>query len=189
MLKQYDTENLICSKFLDLMEKKAFYKIKVKELAEYAGMARCTFYTYFDSTYDVIQKLEDDFLFGLNQAVEATYTCDNTDPILEYFNPCFDYIKTNLRIFRILSSPNGDAAFQSRLIKQSRKSIVRHLESHGYKIDGNISQYNLTATYVASGTFDAIKYWANNEEKFSKQDIKRFFAESQNTVLKMFNTF
>jgi AcrR family transcriptional regulator len=48
-----NTEAYICAKFLDLVETKPFYTIKVKELAEYASISRSTFYLYFDSIYAV----------------------------------------------------------------------------------------------------------------------------------------
>ena len=56
------TKKVIKDTFLSLLEKKNISNISVKELCEMADINRGTFYRYYIDIYDLLKKIEDEFI-------------------------------------------------------------------------------------------------------------------------------
>ena len=54
------TKHMIKTTMLELMKKKPFNKITVKEICENAYTSRITFYTYYEDKYDLIEDIATD---------------------------------------------------------------------------------------------------------------------------------
>ena len=88
MPKNRNLEKYICSKFLEMMDKTPFYKMKVLEFSKYAKIGRSTFYTYFDSMAAVAQRIEDQLLDGL----EETFDLMDSESYADDRNACCEAI-------------------------------------------------------------------------------------------------
>ncbi len=167
MYKQ-SLEDYICDRFLDLVEKKPFYRIKVKELTEYAKIGRSTFYLYFDSIYAVIQKIEDRFMEGFLPDAEAL-------PILEHGMIEFAYrqnayMKEHTRELILLTGPNGDPMFEYRLEKRM-KDLNDAVWSRN---DTNYSSAmkDCLGSYLGAGFVAFIKWWILHEGEYTEEELK-----------------
>lgn len=163
------TEAYICDKFLDLVENEPFYQIKVKQLVEYAGISRSTFYTYFDSIYDVVQKLEDDFLEGFYPEDIAFSVLIKND--LSKALEQIEYVKRHARTLRLLCGPNGDSGFIGRI-----ERAIKKLAEHAFEeIDSSLAphQREILAAYIAGGTLNATWTIARQGENYSVLDFKK----------------
>lgn len=65
---QKDTKKLIYETFLQLLEKKPFDRITVKDIVEACEINRNTFYYYYSDIYDVLEEI---FMKELNELVNA----------------------------------------------------------------------------------------------------------------------
>ncbi len=65
---QKDTKKHIFDTFIDLLEKKPFDKITVKDIVEECDINRNTFYYYYSDIYDLLEEV---FMKELNLLVEA----------------------------------------------------------------------------------------------------------------------
>lgn len=65
---QKDTKSLIFYTFIELLEKKPFDKITVKDIVETCDINRNTFYYYYSDIYDLLEEM---FLKELNEISEA----------------------------------------------------------------------------------------------------------------------
>jgi AcrR family transcriptional regulator len=92
MLRKSDTETIIIEKFLELMRQKSCFKIKVTELIKLANISRSSFYDYFDSIYDVIQSIEDNFILGGPNEKNISFS-DNIIDFSEFVDILVNYIK------------------------------------------------------------------------------------------------
>ena len=90
------TERQIWGALIALMEEKPLDKIKVTELTQRAGISRSTFYSYYDSVYDVLQDIEDDFLSHIVDERKVGVE-NNASVIAENFS----YIRDNLKTFPV----------------------------------------------------------------------------------------
>jgi AcrR family transcriptional regulator len=181
MLEKNNVEGLICSKFLDLMDTKPFYKIKVTEFAQYADIGRSTFYLYFDSIYSVVQKIEDDFIAGLGVEEDTSETAVRKNfysAIRNYIR----YIKPRLRTVRILTGPNGDSGFEARLYRQTLSVCQVLTENESTKSKNN---KDVQTAFIAGGIIALLKYWANHENSYTEDDIYNVMMMIREITLKL----
>ena len=62
------TQKTLKNTFLSLLEKKDITNIKVSKICEEAGINRGTFYRYYKNEYDLLQKIQTDFINEIKQA-------------------------------------------------------------------------------------------------------------------------
>ena len=97
--------------FLELLGKKDFSYITVKELCEAAGVNRSTFYLHYETMADLLSEsvshMTEQFLAYMKQDASAfaakLRTCPMEELYLvtpEYLTPYLSYIKENQRLFR-----------------------------------------------------------------------------------------
>lgn len=65
---QKDTKKLIYDTFIELLEKKPFDRITVKDIVETCEINRNTFYYYYSDIYDLLEEI---FMKELNELVDA----------------------------------------------------------------------------------------------------------------------
>lgn len=162
--KYYDVEEYICEKMLDAMEKKRFSEIKITEFVSSIEIGRSTFYMHFDSIYAVIQRLEDNYLYGYEYygSQTAKLNLDNNAEMLRWLS----YVKKNLRLFRILSGPNGDPGFEARLENWMRKIFF-----NSDNVQNVTDEVNFLQSYHIGGVIYAMKWWAVHEDSFDDKQI------------------
>jgi len=171
ILRTPDTEKLICSKLIEMMETTPFYQIKVSHLVNNAVISRSTFYLYFDSIYAVIQKIEDDFIenmpIGSFSVGNSNTKFDPVDLSSELYAGV-EYMKQNINTFRVLSGNNGDPSFQSRLMNRSWKLMKNRFTSLS---DGSATEKRLVFEYLLGGQWSLIKWWASHENELTTKDV------------------
>ena len=162
-------EEHICEKFLDLVEKKPFYRIKVKELVEYAGIGRSTFYIYFDSIYAVVQKIEDDFMAGFIPDDDAIAIMVNGNIDVAYRQN--DYLKKHSRELILLTGANGDPMFEYKLEKRFRdlnKAIWGKNDTRY-----STAMKDCLGAYLAAGNVAFIKWWTAHTGEYTEDEFLR----------------
>ena len=174
-----EKKSLICEKLLDLMEEQSFFSIKATAFIAYAGISRSTFYFYFDSLYDVLQMIEDEFMEGLLPESEIVETARAKQPtkLGASFISKVDYIERHKRTIRILTGENGDPSFVPRLINRNKR-INREGLRGSSKLDAD--GIELMAEYMAAGQVQALKWWAASEDGMELCDVLR--ALERNTI-------
>lgn len=96
--------------FLELIEKKSFEYITVKEICEKAGVNRSTFYLHYETIADLLeesaQQIIDEFVAYMNydtaEFIGKLQSCPLEELYLitpEYLTPYLTYIKEHRRIF------------------------------------------------------------------------------------------
>lgn len=109
--KYFSTAVKMDKAFLELLEKKDFAYITVKEICENAGVNRSTFYLHYETIADL---LDESSQYIINQFIEfmphdsvgfpeKLHTCPIDELYLitpEYLTPYLSYIKQHKRIFR-----------------------------------------------------------------------------------------
>jgi AcrR family transcriptional regulator len=173
MRKRLETEQYICDKLIEMMEQTPFHKIKVVDLLKYCGISKGTFYTYFDSIYSVVQKIEDDYFDKLAVLNEDTNRLTGMASLASARK-----LKSVLRVFRALCSPNGDPAFQARLVSH----VKNRLKCKFAALPLNISaaETAVIIEYIANGQVCMLKWWAFHEE--DEISLNNFVTVSQDML-------
>lgn len=110
-----NTREKIKKSFAELLyEKHELQKITVTELVKRVGITRSSFYTHYESIYDVAKEFQDDtaaFLFNDNVVI------NDVNDIYNYIDNLTDHIKRNEDIYRMLISSNDQLYFFDKIRK------------------------------------------------------------------------
>lgn len=184
-----ETKERFKKAFFALYAEKKIEKITIKEVAELAGFNRGTFYLYYKSIYDLLQKSEQEllddfakmldlnvkFYFGLIDAPDESMLSNSIEHI--------EYI-------RILNSENGDPRFKSRMKNIIKDAYRKHINQNNTVV----SKVEYLLEYVVEANMSIFQYWFMNRDKdfprISLKDIREIIQYvDQNGFKKAFETF
>ena len=168
MLRESETRKLLKDKMLELMQTKSCLQIKVTELTRCANVSRGTFYLHFDSIYDVIQEIEEDFIKAEKKEIFADPLLKNKD--MDYYRRLMGYIKDNSYVFRTLSGPNGDPSFQGRFMRSFTDGFFERLLGES-KISLTQAERTLIFENVMAGRWAMYSWYASHEDEISIDEM------------------
>jgi len=144
---------------MTLMETKPFHEVKITELCGLAKISRSTFYVYFDSVYDVLQKIEDEFFNGLLGS--ESFLRSNEDVYwperargLSMVTAL--YLSKHRKTIQLLLGENGDKSFEARLTNRCRL-IFNDLRPP--KKTCSALEWKLRCEYSSCGLIGLLKWW------------------------------
>lgn len=163
-----DMPDYICDRMLDMLEKRPLHEIKVKHLTDYAGVSRNTFYTYFDSIYAVVQRIEDRCLEGFfpEAVARAVLVKGDANANVEHLLELGD----DARAMSILSGPNGDAYFQERLGRRIRGICNKLWDESGNTFSSH--ERDALCAYVTGGTIHITRHMATVGNKLTESELR-----------------
>lgn len=163
------TRKIIKQVFAELIaEKKDLSNITVTELAKRADITRSSFYTHYDSVYDVAQDLQNETLDLLSVSLEKI---SNLEDINNFFDEIITYLKGNEKIYSLILSSNDPLFFTSRL------NILLNKEVTNVLINTKHEDLILKATFFSDGCMDLIVKYFRKEISFSLDEINVFIKD------------
>lgn len=116
--KYFNTASKMDEAFLELLSKKDFEYITVKEICDKAGVNRSTFYLHYETVSDLISESVEymngkylDYIKPDSQEIlKRLKDCSFDELYLitpEYLNPYLNYIKDNKRLFKTATENAG----------------------------------------------------------------------------------
>lgn len=110
--KYFNTALLMNQAFIDLLNKKEFEFITVKEICEKAGVNRSTFYLHYESIWDLLEESIENmnkkfvtyFKKEVNCFIEKIKSCPIEELVLitpEYLTPYLTFIKENKTLHQV----------------------------------------------------------------------------------------
>ncbi|MGM9606879.1 MAG: TetR/AcrR family transcriptional regulator [Oscillospiraceae bacterium] len=162
------TQVRIKETLLKMLEVKPIHQIQVKALAAELGIGRSTFYAYYDSVYDLLQEIEDDFFANIHKGIHfQRHASDRTEDLLEQVRKVFKYIYDNGYLFRVLTGPTGDPAFLNRFQRRIQQSL---LECYP-KVSRETRYFEETCYYIAGGETFFLSWWIRHLDEISLDEI------------------
>ena len=157
------TDDLICSKLLEMMENIPLHQIKITQLAEYCGISRSTFYTYFYSVFAVVQKIEDDLLDGVidENSVDPSNKAAQVENLM--------FFRNNMKNIKILIGPNGDPSFIARLANRNRR--VLNMLATKMNSKATTLEMQIVNEFMQGGKMNVLRWWVENDKSVSINDI------------------
>lgn len=123
-----ETVRHIRSVFIDLYAKGGINSITINVLCKECGIARSTFYLYYDDKYQVLESVEDEILADLRVICHDLRDCDMSKVLsgkpLEKARAMVDYLKDNAQTFRALLGKYGDPRFSYKWKKDIIDSFM-----------------------------------------------------------------
>lgn len=123
-----ETVRHIRSVFLDCYAKGGISNVSVNMLCKECGIARSTFYLYFDDKFAILESIEDELLEDMRAICHDLRDCDMSDVLsgqpLKKAIDAISYLKEHADTYRTLLGPYGDLRFNSRWRKDIMESFM-----------------------------------------------------------------
>ncbi len=167
------TNKAIREAFAELIQEKGnLSHVTVTDLVKKADITRSSFYTHYDSIYEVAQEIQDETLEVLTKNINAVKTQDDIEIYIENI---FNYLKLNDKIYRMILSSNDPLFFAGRLNNYMVKEISNILKA-------NTKDLLLKISFFCDGSMSLIIRYFRNEIDITLDEAKEY-------ILKMANLF
>lgn len=164
------TRMVLKESFIKLLEKKDITQISIKEICEEADVNRATFYAHYNDQYDLMRKIEDEFIDNINVLfTEIDHRNKNGNAVL-LAERIFEYIKENAKLCKLLLSERGDFRFQKQIITLVYDIIITELTGDN-KITKEDAEY--VYAFTITGCIGIVQKWLDEDMKKSSH----FLAE------------
>lgn len=182
--KYFNTAVKMDKALINLLEKKDFEYITIKEICETAGVNRSTFYLHYENTADLLKEatkyILDSFLtyFSVDkQSITNRYNdCELKDLVFitpEYITPYLTYIKENQRVFKTALKQLGTMDFEAVYNKMFKFIFNPVLERFSFP-EGD-REYVLK--FYLTGITAIVMEWLKNDCKVPIEDINRIIIQ------------
>lgn len=154
------------------------------ELCEQAGVSRATLYQHYETVYDVLQDVEDDYVSGFPEESEAIrelsrQTAANHEEYESLETEYADYIDRTCRLGRILTGPNGDPSYKARI----RNHITRvYQEVFEEQLGKGIKTDAVTALFVGARMYSAL-WWISHNNEVDPAAYSKFITKVSTNML------
>ena len=164
------SRNLLKESLLELMKRKTFSDISVRDVTDAADMNRATFYLHYSGTAELLQSVEDDLLAELQSLVDAhmqeTFAVGSVAPV---FEPVLDFAVEHRETCAILfASSEASGFFQAiqRLVHENGAPLVR---TWFRPADPRLTDYLLN--FLAWGFIGLLSEWFEKDMALPKAEL------------------
>ncbi|MDE6456073.1 MAG: TetR family transcriptional regulator C-terminal domain-containing protein [Dysosmobacter sp.] len=164
------SRKLLKESLLELMKRKTFSDISVRDVTDAADMNRATFYLHYTGTAELLRSVEEDLLEELQSLVDAhmqeTVAVGSVAPV---FEPVLDFAVENRETCTILfSSSEASGFFQAiqRLVHENGAPLVR---SWFRPADARLTDYLLN--FLAWGFIGLLSEWFEKDMALPKAEL------------------
>lgn len=151
--KESLTENYLTMALIELMDKKTFEKITIKDIAEKAGVSRITFYRHFNSKMDIIDKKNKSIT---EECLKKSIKEKDAKSIEEFILYVFNVLLKNKRYLKVLYKERLDVM------------ITLNLDKALYKY-GTHNTYR--RIFYTGGCFNILLEWIKNDFKDDPKEM------------------
>ncbi|MCI8443722.1 MAG: TetR/AcrR family transcriptional regulator [Clostridia bacterium] len=169
------TRRYIKTAFAELInEKKELNKITVTELVKKADITRSTFYTHYDSIYEVANDYQ---LETIDLLINDDKILNSKDDILNYFDEIINCLKQNEHIYKLLLSSTDSLNFLIVLRKMANQKLYYTLKNN-YK---NYDTLELDVSFFIAGMVEEIIIYFKSQSDYTLDEllvnIKKWFEK------------
>ncbi len=192
--RSIETKERFKKAFFTLYAERKIETITIKEVADLAGFNRGTFYLYYKSIYDLLQKTEQELLEDFAKRVDyhlKLYYSKIDNPDEKVFQDMQDNFLKNGEYFKVLNGKNGDPRFKAKMKNIIKDAYRKHLNVDSSK---RVSKFEYLLEYLVEANTSIIQYWLMNRDKDTPRitikdvgDIMHFVSE--HGFKKAFETF
>lgn len=176
------TKMVLKESLIDLLSKKDIAAVTIKQICEKADINRATFYSHYADQYDLLRKIEDEFLENVKVYI-AIFKQKKADAVLvEVLEKIFEYIKDNAKLCRHLLSQQGNLEFQKRIMMLIYDTNI--VIKPGESLKKGEEEYMYS--FIITGCVGVIHKWL---EEGMKQSSRTMAAMIFNSVKRLPVTF
>ncbi len=167
------TKQIIKDTFIELLNKKEINKITVSEICKIADINRATFYRYYLDIYDLLDKLEEEFILELKNAYKEFNYQNNQlyDYVIALLNSCLK----NKSFVKVLFSTKNNVLFLNEVLEDAYERCKIRWEHDIPNLDSEKEEY--TTVFLFNGTIGIVNYWIQNDFDKDVDEIANMVKE------------
>lgn len=177
-LRVVKTRLAIQSRFLDLLLKKNFNELTVKDITSAANIGRGTFYLHYQDKYDLLEKVIEE---GLGATIDKFQPHEYLvggqvipERIIQFVLKIFEHFRENERFFRAMLFNEGIPMFRHRMQQRFLKKFHHEVELIG--LPGQVadpSTLEILPIFISSGMIGLVGWWFENQMRIPEKDMAR----------------
>ncbi|MGI6229820.1 MAG: TetR/AcrR family transcriptional regulator C-terminal domain-containing protein [Tractidigestivibacter sp.] len=166
-----DTKKQIQDALISLyLESRDMEQISVSALSKRAGVARTTFYAYYDDAYDVMQDVQDTLMAGLEEIDQRSdkINIGAKDYSFSTFGAVdtLRFLADNRDAFVALLCDGGEPTF----VHKVKTHIKNHLLEMLKRTNADVDQPDIVAEFVGTAMLSTNCYWLKNRPDLSPEE-------------------
>ncbi len=159
------TKKIIRDTFLDLLQEKEINKITVSEICKNADINRATFYRYYIDVYDLLDKIELDFVEQLKQFELK----EDTITVKAFSKEYLTVFLENKELVKILFSTKNNVFFLNEFLELVYSTCKKVWNKE--MPDLSEEEIETAAVFIFNGALGVINYWVINDFNDSVEHI------------------
>ena len=166
------TQSIIKESFINLLKNKDIKKITVSEICQKADINRATFYRYYLDVYDLLDKIEEDFVNELKLASvdKINYTVGTfAKDLLTTFTKNKDLAKI------LYYTNNNSTYFLNDIMSLAYEKCKTKWQKDIPNLPSEDIEY--AASYIFNGALGIINYWILNDFDKTIDEIAKIIEE------------
>jgi AcrR family transcriptional regulator len=161
------SQEAIETALVQLLAKKNFETITVREVTEQANVNRSTFYLHYQDKYDLLNKIVEAHITQLETLCQSV-----SDLTFEEANYVwFDYFDRHRLFFSTMLATQSADYFRSRFLQLVREELQDEVDVIGGTNDG--LDQALVIQFLASALVGVVEWWMKSETRLPAPAIAR----------------
>jgi len=164
------SRKLLKESLLELMKRKTFSDISVRDVTDAADMNRATFYLHYSGTTELLQSVEEDLLSELQALVDAhmqeTVATGSVAPV---FEPVLDFVVEHRETCTVLFAGSEASGFLQALQQLVHKNGAPLVKTWFHSVDPRVTGYLLN--FLAWGFIGLLKEWFDQDMALPRGEL------------------
>jgi len=164
------SRKLLKESLLELMKRKPFSDISVRDVTDAADMNRGTFYLHYSGTSELLKSLEEDLLSEIQALVDAhmqeTVTVGSVAPV---FEPVLDFAVEHRETCTILFSSSEASGFFHAIQQLVHENGAPLVKAWYHPADPRLTEYLLN--FLAWGFIGLLSEWFKKDMALPKSEL------------------
>lgn len=159
------TKKSIQTALMELTIQKGFAAVTVRDITEYAGINRATFYRHYQDKFDLLEQYANEVYQLLDVVMDADSPADEKP--LAGLVRIFEHVREYANFYRMMFKKEGDSAFTAKVQHYVRKRL-----SHALPPEFAATPLaELYLSYVAQGSVGVLLWWLENNTAYSPDEM------------------
>ena len=164
------TMKVIKDTFLNLLESKDISNITVTEICDIADINRGTFYRYYLDVYDLLKKIEEEFMDEIKKSPSIERMEDHS--IYSFTKGILDIFENNKKLVRILFNTGRNIYFLNEVVEVAYDKCIGKWES--VQPDSKGDELENAVVFIFNGALGVINYWIKNDFSLSSEYVAKY---------------
>jgi len=177
------TKMVLKESLIKLLREKPISRITIKELCEHADINRATFYSHYTDQFDLLKKIELEFIADINSYLDSFTLEAGETNLLQMLLKMFEYVEQNSELCRVLLGGNGNIDFQTKIMQVVSERVILEWQKNK-ALDETTAEY--IYTYAANGSIGVIRKWLMDANPRSPQEMAELVVRLVNKGIETF---